>query len=218
MSRHRRRALVSEARRRTREQLARLGGELRRSRLRRKLTQAHLADIVDVTQSTISDMERGVGMGLSIDVWQRVFIALDRPLIVEAGRDPREDVADAGHLALQELVLRPRIGLHGSFELPTRPANPRRSVDVLLRDDLRRLLIISECWNTFGDIGASVRPTNRKVAEAEDLAVAFGGERPYEVRACWVVRDTARNRTLLATHPAIFDRAFPGTSVGGSKR
>ena len=160
-------------------------------------------------------LERGLGGTLSVDVWQRVFLALGRRLDVSAGRDPLAEAADAGHLAIQELVLRlgRTAGYTRGFEVPTRPADPARSTDVGLRDDRRRLMLLVECWNTIGDVGAAARATSRKVAEAEELAVATGGERPFTVRAVWVVRATTHNRALVARYPEIFATRFPGSSA-----
>ncbi len=216
MSRARRPRLEAEATWRNREQCARLGGEARRSRRRRRQTQAQLAARVGVVQSTISDLERGHGGTLSIDVWQRVFTALDRRLVLDVSRDAAEEPHDAGHLAIQELVLRlgRAAGYRGTFELPTRSTDPSRSTDVGLRDDRRRLLVLVECWNTFADVGAAVRSSARKLAEAEAAAIAFGAGRPHRVAACWVVRATSRNRQLVARYPEIFGSRFAGSSVG----
>jgi hypothetical protein len=107
-----------------------------------------------------------------------------------------------------------------TFELATRPADPVRSADVGLRDDRRRLLVLVECWNTIGDVGAAARSSERKRAEAERLAVAIGPLREdatlesYRVRGCWVVRATARNRALVARYPEVFATRFPGSSAG----
>jgi hypothetical protein len=143
-------------------------------------------------------------------------LAAGTPLIVRLQRDPIEETADAGHLAIQELVL--RLGRHGGFtglfELASRQHEPWRSVDVGLRDDRSRRLWCIECWNSFGDLGAAARSTARKVAEAEGLAVALGGEAPYAVRSCWVIRDTRRNRELLRRYPEVFAARFPGSSRG----
>ncbi|MGH2465644.1 MAG: helix-turn-helix domain-containing protein [Candidatus Limnocylindrales bacterium] len=207
--------LAAEATRLNLEQLSRLGADLRLGRLRRRLTQAQLAERVSLTHSTVSAIERGHGGSHTLDTWQRLALAVDRPMRIELRRDAREEPADAGHLGIQELILRlgRRAGSTGSFELPTRPSDPRRSTDVALRDDRRRLLILVECWNTFGDVGASIRSTNRKLAEAADLAVAIGGERAYRVSSCWVVRDVARNRALVARYPELFTSRFGGSSA-----
>ena len=208
--------LSAEARRRDQEQAARLGGELVASRRRRNLTQQQVGDLVDVARSTVSAAENGHGAGLTLETWQRLGLAVGRPLRVELQRDPLEEPADAGHLAIQELILGlgRAAGYRGTFELPTRPDDPRRSVDVGLRNDRQRRLLFVEAWNTFGNVGASVRSTNRKVAEADGLAAAIWGEGQHEVHACWVVRATRRNRELVARYPELFASRFPGSSVG----
>lgn len=215
MSRLRRPELVAEAARINQEQLGRAGGELRASRKRRRLTQRHLGEAIGVSQSTISRMERGRGAMLSIEVWQRAFVAVERKLMIEAARDLAAAPLDAGHLQIQELVLRlgRPAGYTGLFELATRPSDPSRSADVGLRDDVRRRLVLVECWNTISDIGAGARTTARKIAEAQALAIALGGERPHTVFGCWVVRATRRNRELLATYPEVFAARFPGSST-----
>ncbi len=197
-----------------REQLARLGSEVRASRRRRRVTQAALGARAGVTQSTVSQVERGLGGTLSLDTWQRLFASLGRRLILDAARDAIEEPADAGHLRIQELVLRlaRARGVRGNFEVPTRVADPSRSTDVAVRDDRARTLILVECWNTIGDIGLAARSTNRKLAEAAELAVAVGGGRPYAVAGCWVVRATARNRALVARYPEVFASRLPGSS------
>ena len=134
----------------------------------------------------------------------------------EFARDRLEEPLDAGHLLIQELALRlsRQLGVGRAFELPTKPANPALSIDVCLRDDPRRLLVIEECWNSFGNINASVRSTRQKIAQAEDLAVSIGGvEGPYRVAACWIVRDTRRNREILARYPEVFATTFTGASM-----
>lgn len=113
-------------------------------------------------------------------------------------------------------------GFQRTFELPTRPANPSHSTDVGLRDDRGRWLLLVECWNTIGDVGAAVRSTNRKRVEAEGLAAVIGGARPtrpgdepgepYRVATVWVVRATRRNRDLVARYPELFASRFTGSS------
>jgi hypothetical protein len=168
-----------------------------------------------VSQSTVSRLERGAGGSLTVDVWQRAFVALDRRLLVEASRDPRADPADAGHLAIQELVLRlaRANGVRGTFELPVPSATGRHSIDVFERDDRARRLVVIECLNVIRDIGAAARSFAWKLAKAEDVAVAIGGEAPYRVHGCWVVRATHRNRALVRRFPEVFASRFPGSSA-----
>ena len=209
--------LTAEAQRRNREATARLGMEVRGSRRRRRLTQAGLGRRAGLHASTIGLVERGLGGSLSIETWQRIGLALERPLVVTLPRDPHEEPTDAGHLRIQELVLRlgRRNGWTTTFELPTRPSDPTASADVGLGDVRHRTLILVECWNIIGDIGAAARSTARKVAEAEQLAVVRGGDGDaWRVASVWVVRETRRNRGLVARYPEVFGARFPGTSIG----
>lgn len=221
----RRPQLVADARRRNLTTLGVLGSEVRTSRLRRRLSQRALGADVGLAQTTISLLERGHGGRLSLETWQRLALAPGRTARLTLTADERTEPADAGHLAIQELVLRlgRAAGFARTFELPTRPADPARSVDVGLRDDRRRLLVLVECWNTIGDIGAAARSSERKRSEAEALAVATapldtdGRGHSYRVRVCWIVRATVRNRSLLARYPEVFATRFPGSSTGWTR-
>lgn len=150
-----------------------------------------------------------------MDTWQRVALAVGTPLIVKLQRDPLEETADAGHLAIQELLLRlgRRAGYEGLFELAARSSESWRSIDVGLRDDRRRTLILCECWNSFGDVGAAARSASRKLAEAEAFATAIWGDAMHLVTSCWVVRDTRRNRELVRRYPEVFRSMCPGSSA-----
>ncbi len=195
-----------------------LARDVRVGRIRLSMTQRVAADKVGISQTSWSRIERGLGGQVPIRTWVAIGIALDRPLAVRLSRPlgaPRAPV-DAGHLEIQEhvLALAHGTGRHGTFELPTRPADPSRSTDVGIRDDRHRVLIQTECWNTFGDFGAAVRATNRKAVEAAAHAIAATASdaEPYRVATVWVVRATATNRALMARYPHIIDAAFPGSS------
>jgi hypothetical protein len=156
-------------------------------------------------------------MAAPLDLWFALAEALGRPFRVEFGRDPMEQPVDARHLAIQELVLRIArgAGYTGSFEVPTRPSDPSRSTDVRLLDRPRGRVILAECWNTFGDLGAAARSNDRKRAEAEAVAIALStDDAPLQIGVCWVVRDTRRDRELLARYPHIIESRFPGSSAG----
>jgi transcriptional regulator with XRE-family HTH domain len=154
MSGARRSAVAVEAVRRSRDQRIRIGAEVRQSRLRRAWTQAALGERAGMSRHIVGRIERGVTR-LDVDALQRIGIALNRFLEIRFGRDALEQPADAGHLAMQELVLRlgRANGFTGEFEVPTRPAEPWRSIDVVLARPLRRLMILNECWNTLASQG-----------------------------------------------------------------
>jgi transcriptional regulator with XRE-family HTH domain len=207
-------------RRRAAQATAALGERIAQARKRRGWTQRALGAKVGIDQTRMSQIELGEGIGVPADLWFAIADALGIPFRMEFGRDSHQELEDGGHLEMQEFMLRlgRSTGFGGNFELPTRPANPAYSVDVGLRDDARRLLVIEECWNTFGNIGASVRSTRRKIAEAEALAIAAGGERgPYRVAAVWVVRDVPRNRAVLARYPEVFEATFTASSAAWVK-
>lgn len=211
----RRRSTLSLAARRTVQPvLTREGGKLRRARKRRGWTQVELARRVQVAQATISEMERGEGGTLSVELWQQVAIVLGLALDLTLGRDALEEPVDAGHLALQELLLKiGRLAGYGrTYELPTKPSDPSLSTDVGLTDDANRRLLQVECVNTFGNINASIRSSDRKRAEAEQMAIAVRHGQPYAVHQVWVVRSTRRNRALLARYPEIFAARFTASS------
>jgi transcriptional regulator with XRE-family HTH domain len=209
----RRPALAVEADRLARQLRLHVAGEIQGLRERRGLTRSELARRAGLGRMVESRMERGTA-NPDLEALQRIAIALGRPLIVSfGGRDPVDQPIDAGHLAVQELILRVgrRAGYDGTFELATRPAEPWRSADVGLASAARRRLIHVECWNTIGDVGAAVRSSNRKRAELAEFAAGRWGP-GATAHLVWVVRGTARNRSLVARYPEVFARAFPGSS------
>jgi transcriptional regulator with XRE-family HTH domain len=210
---------TTRAERALREVTRREGAKVRAARRRRGWSQRELGRRCRLAQTTISKMERGDGASLSLAAWQRVADALGLPLDLRLGRDADEETVDAGHLAIQELVMRlgRRVGYDRTFELPTKSADPSRSVDVGLVDHARRRLVLLECVNSIGDLGAAVRSSDRKASEAEGLAISLGRGKPYSLHACWIVRDTRRNRELLKRYPEIFDSRFPGSSRAWSR-
>jgi transcriptional regulator with XRE-family HTH domain len=195
---------------------ATLGRAVRSGRERVRLTQRELAALVGVDQTRISQLELGRGDGAPLSLWVALGLSLRQPLSVSFSRPlgTGGPPADAGHLAMQEqlLGLARRTGRTAFFELPTRPSDPTRSIDVCVKDGRHRVLIIEEAWNTFGDIGAGVRSTHRKQAEAATLASTIDDRGPYRVACVWVVRASAANRALLRRYPEIFRNAFPGSS------
>jgi len=214
MERRRRAPIELEAQRILGPVLLREGAKVRQARTRRGWSQAELGRRVILAQPTISDLERGRGGKHSLETWQQLAIALALPFDLTLGRDALEEPIDAGHLALQELVLRvgKNAGYGRTFELPTKPSDPSYSTDVGLRDDAQRRLVQVECWNRFGNINASIRSSDRKRSDGEAMAIAIGNGQTYSVHQVWVVRATRRNRELLARYPEIFATRFTGSS------
>lgn len=195
-----------------------LGGEARKERRRQRRTQQEIGNDIGVDQARISQIERGQGQNGPLELWVALGVALGRPLAVSFSKlldRTMTTPADAGHLEIQEalLALAAATGRRAVAELPTRPADPAHSTDVAVRDDAHRVLILEEAWNTFGDVGAAIRSTHRKRAEAEERAVVLGGAGPpYRVATVWIVRATAANRALVARYPHLFAATFDGSS------
>jgi transcriptional regulator with XRE-family HTH domain len=215
MERRRRTSNEIEGDREARSIALGLGRVVREARKRLRLTQSALAEAVGLQRSRISEIERGLATGTPLIVWVRLGIVLKRPLAMGFSRDLEPALpADAGHLAGQELLLRlaRETSRTGLVELATRPLEPAHSVDVCLRDDPDRTLIINEIWNRFDDFGRAARSTDRKVADASGIAIGLGGDRPYRVAFCWLLVDSAANRAVVARFPEVIRARFPGSS------
>jgi transcriptional regulator with XRE-family HTH domain len=215
-ARHRPTATARETRRLSEAVAASLGQQVRVRRKRLGLTQERLAVRVGVHQTLISRIELGRGRAVPLETWVALGGALGQPLAVTFTRplDQTRGPSDAGHLKMQEALLRlaRETGRPATFELPTRPADPARSIDVCVRDRRTRVLFIEEAWNTVGDLGAAIRATHRKAAEAADLAATIDDGPPYRVAVVWVVMASAANIDLVRRYPTILANAFPGSS------
>ena len=190
-----------------------LGADLRGSRRRAGLTQQQVGDRVGVKRARIGEIERGNGASAPLALWVRLGKAVDRPFAAGFSRDLREapEPADAGHLAAQELLLMfaRRAGRAGEFELPTRPSASAGVVDVAIRDDTQRVLILVEIWNRLSDLGAASRSTSRKIGEVEAAILP----RTYRLASCWLLVDNAANRAIVRRFPEIVRARFPGSSL-----
>jgi transcriptional regulator with XRE-family HTH domain len=190
-----------------------LGADLRGSRRRAGLTQEQVADRVGVKRARIGELERGKGASAPLALWVRLGKSLDRPFAASFSRDLRElpEAVDAGHLAAQEVVLRlaRRAGRSGEFELPTRSSGSPGVVDVAIRDDVQRVLILVEIWNRLMDLGAASRSTSRKTLEV-DAAILPAG---FKLASCWLLVDNAANRAIVRHFPEIIRARFPGSSL-----
>lgn len=72
------------------------------------MTQRALSAKIGISQTALSRIERGLGGGTPLQTWIALGIALGRPLAMSLSRplDEPRGPADAGHLEIQEYVLR----------------------------------------------------------------------------------------------------------------
>jgi HTH-type transcriptional regulator/antitoxin HipB len=191
-----------------------LGKSIAAARRRRGLTQTQLAGRLCTNQSKISRLERGE-RPLEVGDLVRVAGAVGLTPRIELSRDPLDRPADAGHLAIQELLVRLARETRGAtlVELPLGTGDRTRSADVCVVRRALGELIIEEAWNRIGDVGAGLRSFDHKLALAREAAVALPAP-PTIVTGVWVVRATRANREILATYPALFAARFHGSSRG----
>ena len=182
-------------------------------------SQAHLAAKVGLKRTRIGDIERGEATGTPLIVWVRLGIALRRPIAMSFSRDlepptPVRRRAPRG----QELLLRfvRATGRTGLIELPTQPDNPSLSVDVCIRDDPHRVLILQrdlEPVRRPRPCDAVDGPEDRRSGRARYRH----RRRPSVSRRIVLApgRHTPRNRQMLAArYPEVLAARFPGSSCG----
>ena len=188
-----------------------LGLVVRAGRRRLRVSQAELGRRVGLSQTRVSSIERGLGVGLPLEVWVALGLAIGQPLAVSFSRStrPEDALADAGHLEIQEYLLEigRRNRRQGAFELPTRPNDPAQSIDVCHVDTTHDCVVIEEAWNRIGDLGAAARNSLRKVAEMERQSATS------RVALCWIVRDSYANHAIVRRYPEVIATRFTGSSA-----
>ncbi len=210
---------------RARSVAERLGTALREARRGTGLTQAEVADRAGVSQGSVSLLERGRGELTSIETWACVGAAVGVQLVgfleLAPGATPPRDIE---HLRRQSALI--EIATAGGWTaLPEFSIDPgairSRSIDVALVRRARREAVVVEIWNWFDDVGASLRGLDAKVTllAARLRDESAGGAEPHGrsdgwlVRGLFLVRDTQRNRALVAELRPLFASRFTGSST-----
>lgn len=174
---------------------------MRLARKRRRWSQETLARKARISRSRLAEIEGGDGFHSSLDIWFAIARALGIYLRFEFGRDPQAELRDAGHLDIQELVL--RVASPTVWKAAWESRSGSRSIDVRLEDRAGKRIAIIECWNTFADMGEAMRSSDHKVSAVADR----------EVGLLWVVRDTRANRQLVERYSRLIESRFSGSSV-----
>jgi len=197
--------------------IRKLGQNVRDARRRRQLTQTALAIRIGISRQRLGDIEAGQAWAVRSEVWFALAQALGIYLRFEFGRDPQQELRDAWHADIQELVLRTAKsgGWERGFEEKVGGWSADRSVDVRLINRATKRIVVNECWNTFGDLGEAARSSARKRRDVEQYAVAVAGDgNAFQVGLLWILKDTAANRAVVKRYPEIFESRFPGSSRG----
>ena len=197
---------------------------MRQVRIRRGLRQSDLARMADVSQSTISRIERGHVGKLVIDTVRRVAAALDVriDMIARWRAGDLDRLLNARHSQFHEVVAR---RFRALTDWVTRPEvsfavyGERGVIDILAHHAGRRLLLVIELKTDVADVNELVGTVDRKRRLAVRIASDLGWPIDSGTRvAVWViVADGATNRRRIAAHRAMLRAAFPsdGRSMAG---
>lgn len=178
-------------------------------------------------------MERGGGARASIETWSCLAAAVGEQFVGflerAAGADRPRDIE---HLRRQSALIELAAvgGWEGLPELALDSGPGRsRSIDVALVRRSTGEAVVVEIWDWFDDVGSSLRGLDAKVSALEvrlaaasttspvhgSTAAANGVERrpSWRVYGLFVVRDTRRNRSLVAQLGPLFAARFSGSSI-----
>jgi len=175
-----------------------------------------VADRSGVSQPRVSELERGLGAGASLETWAIVAAAVGEQLVGYLEHAPgAERPRDIEHIRRQNAVIEAarRGGWTAHPELAIDAGVVRsRSIDVALVRAAKHEAAVVEIWDWFDDVGAGLRGLDaRKTA----LRARLNDEdRVWRVGGLYVIRDTRRNRALVRELGAVFAARFPGSSRG----
>ena len=201
-------------RRRAQVIAGRLGVALRDARETAAIPQAEVAARSGVSQPRISELERGLGAGASLETWAVAAAAVGEQLVGYFEHAPgAERPRDIEHVRRQNAVIEAaRRGgwtAHPELAIDTDVVRSR-SIDVALVRAATHEAVVVEIWDWFDDVGASLRGLDgKKTALQARLTEADG---PWRVGGLYVIRATRRNRSLVAELGAVFAARFPGSS------
>jgi len=197
----RRRLVEREANRLARLDAARIAEELRQLRLGLNVSQAAVARVVGVSQSVLSDLERG-DPTVGLEIRRRVAIALGADLRVAVYPGATPMLHDAGHARIIERILERRHRRRRA-ELEARvPGAGRASIDIRLSAAGTIVLI---------EVETHVRrwqATVRRCFEKREL-VRAAAPAGTSVFAVLCLPPTRHHRRLVAEYSESVRAAFP---------
>jgi len=190
-----------------------VGAGVRSARLDRGWTQERLATEAGLSQTAVSELERGVHAALSLDRVQAVCSALGAELAVEIralrviGRLDQRDPAHAACVSAVRRLLE-RAGWRTATEVEITTGRAQGFVDLLAFDPVTLRLLVIEVKTELRDVGALERQVGWYVREARGAAHRLGW-RPRAVSALVAcLATTAIDSAVLANRRALA-LAFP---------
>lgn len=191
----------------------RLGRILRRLRGRKGWRQKDLAIAAEVSQSTISLIERGHLSTLSIRVLRAVFAAVDARFegSVSWRGGAVDRLLDERHARLVGAVvidLRAR-GWDVHVEVSFSEYGERGSIDILAIRPADRVALVVEIKSELMAIEDTVRKLDIKARLAAKIVVDRFGWRPATVGRLLVIEEGATSRRRVAANEGALGAAFP---------
>ena len=189
----------------------RVGTGLREARIASGLRQRDVADRAGVSQSYLSDLERGRWPGVSLLVLANCAAAVGAQLAAFLEAQPGADAPrDVQHLRRQSLVIAfaARGGWTGVAESSVGELPRPQSIDVLLTRVARREACVTEIWDWVEDGGDAIRGLERKI-----LATSARLGPDWRVEGLLLLRRTARNQALVRSIAPLLRARYPASSA-----
>jgi transcriptional regulator with XRE-family HTH domain len=184
-----------------------LGGVVRALRHRRRWRQVDLARAAGVSQTVVSDVERGRVWSMRVETIRRLVTALDIRLSWDAGYRGAEleRLRDADHARVGERVAN-RLAAYGwlfAAEVTFNVYGDRGRIDLLAFHPSTRTLLVIEVKTVIADIQSVLGSLDQKRRVASGVARSRGW-RPSVIVPMLAVLDGTTNRRRIALHQRLF--------------
>lgn len=176
-----------------------------------------MALAASVSQSTVSDVERGYVDTLSIRAIKSVLVALDARLVHEVRwRGGQLDrLLDEGHASLATAVVEilGATGWEVRVEVSYSHFGERGSMDILAWHAASRTLLVIEIKSELTSVESTLRKLDEKERLAPMVAAERCGWRPRAVGVLLVVRESSTDRARAHRAGALLSAALPTRGV-----
>jgi len=199
----------------------RVGRSLRVLRRARGLRQSDVAERADVSQATVSAIERGHWTAMSVRVLGAVFgvVEADVNVVIRYRGGELDRLLDEGHAVTgAELATLLRAdGWRVEAEVSFNHYGDRGSIDLLAYHPATRTLLVVEVKTEITSAEEMLRRLDVKTRVAPLLAPERFGEKPARVVRLLAVRASSANRQRIARLEPLLGPVFPlrGRSLTG---
>jgi len=191
----------------------RVGRALHVLRRTRGLRQRDVAQRADVSQATVSAIERGRWSATSLRTLERVFDVVEADVAVDVRYRGGEldRLLDEGHAAtVAELATLLRTdGWRVDVEVSFNHYGDRGAIDLLAYHPATRTLLVVEVKTEIASAEETLRRLDVKARVAPPLAPERFGEKPARVARLLAVRSSSANRQRVARLETLFGPTFP---------